>query len=103
MDNNQENSTNPQNQTLIAFIPTIDYLIKNYAKSSSSDDQKAARVFLDFESREKLQRLRNELVHVKNGQVNPSVLDQVIGLSRKSRYQSYENWASIVLQLLVKK
>ena len=91
----------PQDQ--ISAIPTVDYLIKSYARNSTSDDQKAARAFLDFESHEKLQRLRNELIHIKNSQVNHALLDQIVGGSRKSRYQSYENWAGIVLQLLLKK
>lgn len=97
------NSNTNSTQEQVLAIPTVDYLIKSYAKSSNADDQKAARTFLDFESHEKLKRLRHELLYIKNSQVNPAVLDQVVGISRKSRYSSYENWAAIVLQLLLKK
>ena len=99
----EENNSNKHNENQITNIPTVDYLIKNYAKSSNSEDQKASRIFLDFETREKLQRLRSELLHIKSGQVSQAVLDQTIGAARKVKYNSYENWAAVMLQYLLKK
>lgn len=67
------------------------------------NDQKAVVAFKEFESREKLGRLRNELMWVKNDYVSDKVCGEIIGHRRRGKYQSYSKWASIMLQLLAKK
>lgn len=102
-DKNKKSSNASLSQIKTPAIPTIDYMIKTYAGDSHSNEKKVVRVFLDFETREKLRQLRNELVLVKDGKVSTQLLDQIVGRIRKNRYQSYQEWAGLVLKLLAKK
>ena len=97
----QEEQQEPKNY--VVAIPTIEYFIKSYARGSSQDDQKAVRVFVEYESREKLTRLRNELSLVKKGQVSPGVCDRIIGPARKARFTTHEAWAGAVTMWSLKK
>ena len=89
--------TDSDEQT-VSGIPTIKYYQVSYANSMANNDQKAVRTFKDFESREKLGRLRQELVWVRDGMVRSAPLNEIIGAKRRSRYGGYERWASLMLQ-----
>jgi hypothetical protein len=81
----------------LAHLPTIEYFQKTYGKTMEGSDQKAAGVFKDFESQEKLRRFQNELSWVKDGKVSGAACDRVIGKKRKSKYDGYEKWAQLML------
>lgn len=87
----------------IKAISTVAFYQKRYACSCENNDEKATRLFREYESREKLVRLRNEISWIKEGWVADSVCDETVGMTRKAKYGDYENWAKLMLQLLARK
>ena len=85
----------------ISGVPTLLYYQRTYARSMGDNDQKAVGAFKQFESQEKLRRLQNELMLIKNNQVREEVLDSIAGKKRKSRHASYEHWAELMLLWIV--
>ena len=86
-----------QDQGSITAIPTLNYYQKSYASTISNNDQKAVRLFKEYESLEKIRRLQAELGWVSSGQVYFQTLDSVVGKKRKSKYKGYEEWAKLML------
>lgn len=82
-------------------LPTIQYFQKTYGASLGGEDQKAVRLFKDYESQEKLRRLQFELTAIKDGKATFKACDRIIGKKRKERYSSYENWAKLMLLWIV--
>ncbi len=97
MDDEEEELEAPPSQPL-AFIPTVESFEKLYGRSLEGNDQKALRVFMDYETIEKRKRLLTELLWIKKGWVSEKVLDQFVGKRRKSRYTSYQHWAELMLK-----
>lgn len=91
---------NPYSSQDVRFIPVIKDYESKYAKSMEGNDLKALRTFRDYESSEKVRRLQQELQWIKGDMVAEDVLDEVIGKKRKSKWQSYSQWASMMLQWL---
>lgn len=81
----------------VGFLPTLEYFQKTYGSTMDGADQKAIGVFKSYESQEKLRRLQNELVWVKEGKASTAACDRVIGKKRKAKYRSYEHWAELML------
>ena len=81
----------------VAAVPTILYYQRTYAGSLANNDQKAVGVFKQYESHEKLRRLQNELVAVKNSKVRESSLERVLGVKRRMQHRSFEHWAELML------
>jgi hypothetical protein len=86
----------------IRHVPMIKFYQTRYGKSLQGNDQKAARVFKEFESEEKVRRLRNELMWVKESRVNERVLSEVLGRKKVSQRGSFEKWAELMLIWLSK-
>ncbi len=82
------------------FLPALEYFQKTYGKTMEGSDQKAVKVFKDYESHERVRRLQNDLMCVKEGKASKAVCDRVIGKKRKAKYTSYEKWAALMLLLL---
>ncbi len=78
-------------------LPIIQYYNKMYAVSLGGNDQKAVHVFKNYEPQEKLRRLQSELVAVKNGKASEKACDITIGKKRAVKFQSYDNWAKLML------
>ena len=81
----------------VTSVPTVEYYQRRYAHSLSNNDQKAARLFKEYESVEKVRRLQQELLWVRNGQVLTQTLENILGKTRKSKYSGFENWAKLML------
>lgn len=81
----------------ITAVPTLHDYQKRYALSCSNNDQKAVRLFKEYESMEKVRRLQAELMWVSSGQVYSPVLDSILGKTRKAKYNGYNNWAKLML------
>ena len=77
-------------------VPTLDYFEKTYGRSLQND-QKAIRVFRDYESAERIRRLQNELVYVKDNRVPSKMLHNVLGRKREETFGGYSKWASLML------
>ena len=80
----------------ITAIPMITYYQKTYALSLSNNDQKAIKVFKQYESTEKVRQLQAELRWVANGQVYVPALDGILTKKRKGRYKGYSKWAKLM-------
>ena len=85
----------------ISHLPTIVYYQKTYAQSLGDNDQKAVKVFTDYESQEKLRRLQSELLWVKKGQAAEKACDNIIGKKRRSKYRGYSKWAEMMLLWII--
>ncbi len=81
----------------IRSVPTLHYWHKTYAKSMGGQDQKAVHLFKEYESQEKLRRLQQELMSMKDNQVSEMILDQILGKKRKMKYAGYHKWAALML------
>ncbi|HQH26965.1 MAG TPA: hypothetical protein PLP17_06175 [Oligoflexia bacterium] len=79
-------------------LPTIRDYMRTYGASLEGNDLKAVKVFRDYESHERLRRLQGELILVKNDKVPEETCDAIIGKKRRSKYQTYAAWASLMLQ-----
>ena len=84
----------------ITSIPTLGYYQKSYAGSLGNNDQKAVKVFKQYEGLEKVRRLQSELGWIANKQVYEPVLDSIASRTRKTRYKGYDAWAKLMLQWL---
>ena len=87
----------------IVSVPTIDYFEKTYGRSLEGNDQKAIWVFREYETKEKIRRLQQELIWIKEGRVPDKTLKALIGEKRRSRYEGYDKWAARMLLWLVSK
>lgn len=82
-------------------IPTIKYYQKTYANGCANNDKKAMFIFKEYESTEKIKRLKTELTAVAQEKVSPKLLDAVAGPARRGRFGSFEQWAKVALGLLL--
>lgn len=95
--------TEMRKEAPVRSVPTIQYYEKTYGRSCEGNDQKAVKLFRTYESQEKVRRLQNELIMVKDRQVSEKILDNLIGKKRASRYQGYNVWAERLLIWLAEK
>jgi hypothetical protein len=77
-------------------VPTLDYYEKTYGRSLQND-QKAVRVFRDYESSERIKRLQNELVYIKDNRVPSKTLHNILGRKREEKFGGYSKWAALML------
>ena len=85
---------------LLNALPTLQFYQKTYANSCGNNDAKAVKLFKEYESRDKVQRLRQELFAISKGRAAEPVCNRIIGLTRKGKYNGYEKWALNVLGIL---
>lgn len=83
---------------IVVLIPTIEYFQKTYGGSCEGDDRKAVQLFADYEAQEKLRRLQQQLIMVRDGRVSEKICHRVIGKKRVVRHESYQGWARLMLQ-----
>ena len=82
-------------------IPCIKYYQKTYANSMANNDKKAVAIFKEYESVDKIKRLKTELTAVSQGKVSPKLLEALAGPARRGKYGTFEQWAKVVLALLL--
>lgn len=75
----------------------IRYWVVNYG-SAGLPDQRALSDFLECETNEVIHSFRNELVGLaQSKKSDDAALDALIGQKRKVLYNSYEEWAKVML------
>lgn len=99
MSNADSYDTPPIDQ--VVLLPAVEYYQKTYAKSLDDNDQKAVRLFREYESQEKVRRLQQELLWIRDGKVKESTCDRLIGKKRKGKYEGYAGWGKLMLLWLV--
>ena len=75
---------------------TITYFIRNYGMSGNPD-QRNIGDFMECETTEAVKSLQNELIGVSHGNFAADSMDRIVGLPRKQRFNSYEEWAKLML------
>lgn len=90
-------------EAVIKLIPTLDHWQKNYGRSCEGNDQKAIRIFREYEPQERMRRLQNELMSIRERKVSEPVLDAVIGKKRMQKHQGYDKWAAMMLMWIAAK
>lgn len=96
-DNPDSKETSEGRKPKVVFIPTIEFFRKRYAAGTGDTDQRDLGVFKSYETKERFRQLQSELQWVKEDLVDSAVCDKVIGKTRRSRYQSYQNWGRLML------
>ena len=96
-------SNDSAKENLTPPLQTIRDYINTYAASLEGNDQKAVKVFCQFETQEKLRRFQRELIMIKDGGVSDTTCDNIIGKKRKAKHRGYETWASLMLQWISSK
>ena len=89
----------PENSQ-ITGLPTIQYYMKTYGKSCGSNDRKGARLFQDYESGDKVNRLKRELAMVAQSKVTDDICARFIGNQKKATYETFARWAGFMLSSL---
>ena len=96
----EKEAPNESQPAILKLLPAIQQYQKTYANSCGNNDAKAIKLFKEYESRDKLQRLRTELIAVSQGRAAEPVCNKLIGLTRKSKYNGYDKWALMALGVL---
>lgn len=78
------------------MFPKIAYWVQHYGGAEISD-QRSVQDFMECEPREAVASLKNDLVLLSQGVPDESALDPIIGLKRKLRHNSYQEWAKMML------
>ena len=78
-------------------FPALRAFIQGYARSDVPD-QRAIQDFLECETGEVVRPLQAELMLVAAGNFDKEIFDKAIGVKRRARHESYENWAKLMLQ-----
>ena len=76
---------------------------ERYARSCDGNDQKATRLFKEYEAREALERLRGELLAIKNDALHENVIIRWVGKKRIAKHGSAKDWARLMMIWLAKK
>lgn len=72
------------------------YWVDNYGKSGIPDER-AVQTFMDCETFEEVNSLRNELIAIADGKFKDEIMTIVLGNNRKVKYGSYDSWAKLML------
>lgn len=73
------------------------YFIDTYGKSGIPD-QRAVQDFMDCETAESVNSLRGELIGMTNQKYKEEIMDVLLTQKRKALFESYDNWARLMLQ-----
>ncbi len=86
----------------LKFLPAIQDFQRRYA-ASTGNDQKAVRLYREYEPKDRSNRVRNELMAIKKGRVPEKICDNIVGKKRSGKYGSYKHWAELMLLWFVSK
>ena len=78
----------------------VSYWVQNYGQSGIPD-QRAVETFIDCETTEAVNMLRNELQMMAEGKFKEETADRLIGVKRKVKHGSYSDWAKLMLMWMV--
>ncbi|MBX7137927.1 MAG: hypothetical protein K1X83_08090 [Oligoflexia bacterium] len=84
-------------QTLYRDFDKIRFWVQTYALGDV-DDQRSIENFIICESDEMVRPLQSQLYMVAKGGFDEEWMDKQVGLKRKVKYGSWENWARLMLQ-----
>ena len=99
-----ESDDEPSKQeAAVKALPTLEQYMKTYARSCGNNDQKAAKLYAEYEATEKLNRLKREVSQVAQGIVAEATLIRVVGNARCSKFGGFDKWGRMMIGYLNKK
>ena len=79
-----------------AFLSNLNRWIRDYS-APGVPDQRAIENFIECETSEAVRSLSNELRAIAAGKLDNMDLDHSIGMNRKFRHGTYQEWAKTML------
>ena len=77
--------------------PEVMYLLSTYAPSGV-EDKRAVETFCDCETDERIRSVKGQLYAISRGRFDDPTFDKIIGVERKMKHGSYDEWAKLMLQ-----
>jgi hypothetical protein len=96
-ENNSLEVTEPPKDYPLKGIPNLDFYRRTYARSCGENDQKAVRICKEFESPDRVRKIKTELASISQGNCSPELLERIMGKSRAIRSGSWEKWAFMMI------
>ncbi len=78
------------------FYKQVDFWIKNYGGAGMTD-QEAVATFMECETKEMVVMLQGELRSISAGKYDQDIFDKVVGVKRRAKHSSYDEWARLML------
>ena len=88
---------NKKTDTSTYGFPKLRAWVQAYGRPDVPD-QRAIQDFMECETGEVVRALQGELLMVSEGKYDELIFDQTIGVRRRAKHQTYENWARLMLQ-----
>jgi hypothetical protein len=82
------------------FYKQISYFVNNYGKTGNPD-QRNVTDFMECEGPEAVRSLQAELIGVTKGNYAMEAFDKLVGIARREKHGSYEDWAKAMLLWIV--
>ena len=92
-----ETEIDPNAPADLKALPALGSYQKTYATSLGNNDGKAIKLFKEFESQDKIRRLKAELIAISQGRVTDELCVRILGPARRSRFGSFSAWAKYAL------
>ena len=83
--------------TQLKGLPALAAYQKSYANSLGNNDAKAIKLFKEFESEDKIRRIKSELLAISQGRAAEELCLRILGPVRRSKFGSYAAWAKFTL------
>ncbi len=107
-DPGQSDSTSENNQSEpqekkdypMKGIPNLDFYQKTYGRSCGNNDDKAGRVFKEYENADRIKRVKAELIAMSQGKVSPVLCERILGKTRYVKFGSWEKWAIMLINVI---
>lgn len=102
LDNNAptEPESPEKDKPQVVALPALNAYLRTYAKSCGNNDQKAVKIFKEYESAEKVRRLKGELMAIQAGKVSDEVCIRILGKNRQAKLGTFPKWATMVIAAL---
>lgn len=91
--------TQPKKVFKKPYFKELVFFMENYNHPESSD-QRSIEEFAELEAAERILGLKAEILMVAKDDIDPELLDKVVGKKRQLRYGTYKDWASYMLRWL---
>ena len=78
------------------FFPVLKDWIDRYAPSGV-EDKRAIETFMDCETTERHNQIRNELRAISSGNYHVATIERTVGKNRSVKHGTYEAWGKLML------
>lgn len=86
--------------TPIRALPTYEIYKRLYSNTCGSNEKKAIALFKDYESGDRIRRLKSEMSAVQSGRVLDEDCIRMLGKNKQARFGSFQKYAQMLLAAL---